>query len=337
MKITLTNSSIIQVIGTEHIDAVVGTNPIGVVFSEYPLQRPSVWDYIRPILAENGGWAIFNGTPRGKNHAYELFITNQTNPKWFTQTLTVDDTLAISPEDLKEEQVSGMSEDKFQQEFYCSWDRGQEGSYYAKYLQEAELQERVCNVPIDPYIPVDTFWDLGVGDATSIVFIQRVSQEIRVIDYYESVGHGLEHYLRILRDKDYNYGEHYAPHDIQVRVLTQGARTRWDIAKEMGIPFKIVPSVSIEEGISNVRAIFHRCWFDEKRCKNLLKCLENYHKQYIEKYNVYADQPVHDWSSHASDAFRMMGIICNRDSRQGEGSSSAQLEFEDRKYRHRWT
>jgi phage terminase large subunit len=184
MKIRLKNGSLIQIVGTNHIDSIVGTNPVGCVFSEYSLQNPVAWQLIRPILVENGGWAVFNFTPRGANHAKDLFIMAQSNPDWFCQLLTVDDTKVVNEEDIQAERDAGMSEDYIQQEFYCSFTLGVEGSYYAAYLEDAREELRIGRVPWAKQSRVFTAWDLGYGDSTSIVFYQVVGNEIHVIDYY---------------------------------------------------------------------------------------------------------------------------------------------------------
>jgi hypothetical protein len=164
MKMRLKNGSMFQIIGTDRLD-VVGTNPVGTVFSEFSLQNPQAWDYVRPILSENEGWAIFNFTPRGKNHAYKLDRMARENPKWFYQLLTADDTNAITQEAIQDERDSGMSEEKVMQEYYCSYDLGVEGAYYSKYISEAWNQGRITRILHDEAAEVNTAWDLGVGDS----------------------------------------------------------------------------------------------------------------------------------------------------------------------------
>lgn len=335
MKITLINGSIIQIIGTDSIIN-VGINPVGCVFSEYSLQDPSTWNFIRPILRENGGWAVFNFTPRGKNHAHDLFLMAKNNVNWFCQKLTIEDTGGIITQaDIDAERNEGMSDQLIQQEYYTSFDLGVEGAYYAKLLNRAELDGRLTDVPLEPYASVDTYWDLGVSDETVILFAQNVGQQIRVIDMYRNQGEGLNHYARVLRQKaeqhEWVYGEHYAPHDIQVRELGSGAQSRIDIARELGIRFNVVPNLSIAEGIELARGIFSRLWIDSKRCNFFIKCLENYHKYYNEKLNVYSDKPVHDWSSHTCDAFRMMAVMQNK--RRGGSMSEADAEALERAYK----
>jgi phage terminase large subunit len=307
MMIELKNGSIIQIIGTDDIDRIVGTNPVGCVFSEYSLQNPKAWDLLRPILAENEGWAVFNYTPRGKNHGYELYEMAKNNPKWFAQILTVDDTKAISQEAIEEERLAGMDEDLIQQEFYCSFEAAIQGAYYSKQINKANEDGRITNVPYVENLPVYTVWDLGVGDSTAIWFVQLVNQEIRIIDYYEAQGEGLPYYAKVLDEKGYKYGGHYAPHDIQVREMGSGL-SRLETARSLGINFQVVKNISIDDGINAARTIFNRCWFDKEKTKQGVNCLVNYHKEYDEKRKEYKNIPYHDWSSHGADAFRYLAI-----------------------------
>jgi len=315
MKIRLVNGSNIQIIGTDQIIN-VGINPVGCIFSEFALQDPYSWNYIRPILRENDGWAIFNSTPRGRNHFFDLYLMAKKNPDWFCQKLTIEDTHVISEEDIEKERLEGMSDILIQQEFYCSFDQGAEGSYYAKYVNKAELEGRISKVSYDPMASVSTFWDLGVADSTVIIFTQNIGKEIHLIDMYINQGEGLNHYSKVVQDKaregNWTYGDHCAPHDIRVRELGTGAQSRLQIARELGINFLVVPNLPIAEGIELTRGIFPRLWFDSDKCSYLIKALENYHKHYNEKLNVYSDRPVHDWSSHVADAVRMMAIMQNK-------------------------
>lgn len=313
MKIELINGSIFQLIGTDKIDSIMGTNPVGCVFSEYSLQNPQAWDLMRPILRENGGWAVFNYTPRGKNHGYELYLMAKNNPEWFCQVLTVRDTCRedgdpiITEADIATERDEGMDEDLIQQEYFCSFTAAVTGSYYAKQIQLAEDEGRICSVPHQPNIKVDTWWDLGIGDSTAIWFTQTVGKEIRVIDCYENNGEGLPFYAKHLQSLPYVYGEHNAPHDIQVRELGTG-KSRVETAKTLGIKFKVIPMLSIEDGIEASRSILASCWFDKDKCKSGLHALREYHKEYDEKKKVFKSYPCHDWSSHYADAFRGLAV-----------------------------
>ncbi len=336
MKIELINGSIIQIIGSDKI-LNVGINPVGCVFSEFSLQDQRTWAFTRPILRENKGWAVFNFTPRGKNHAYDLYLMAKGNKDWFCQKLSIEDTKVLGEADMEAEREEGMNEQLIQQEYYCSFDQGAEGAYYASLLNRAEIDGRLAPIPMNPMSNVDTFWDIGVGDETAILFTQNVGQQIHVIDIYRNQGEGLNHYAKVLKDKaDENswiYNEHWAPHDIQVRELGSGAQTRLDIAKQLGIPFMITPNLPIAEGIELGRGIFPRLWIDTDKCKFFIKALENYHKTYNEKLNVYSDKPCHDWSSHIADAYRYMAIIQSR--RRNVGMSEEAADNMEQAYSRR--
>lgn len=306
MKITAVNGSIFQVIGTDRLD-VVGTNPVGCVFSEYSLQNPKGWDYVRPILAENNGWAVFNFTPRGKNHGYDLYQMALGNPLWFCEKLDVDDTQAITLEAIQAERDSGMSEDMVQQEFYCSFEVGQEGSYYAKLMAEAFNDGRVGFNPAESIAKVYTFWDLGVDDDTAIWFAQFIGREIRLIDYYAYRGEGMNHYAKVLQELPYQYNTHFVPHDALQRMQGREVSRRLDILRELlKQPVEVVEPHGIADGIEYAKGIFRQCRFDSVKCASGIKCLENYRQKYDEVLKKYCDHPLHDWSSHAADAFRYL-------------------------------
>lgn len=314
LKIKYKNGSMFQLIGTDDIDRVLGTNPIGVVFSEYPLQNPLVWGFIRPILAENGGWAIFMGTPRGENHFYTLYESAKKSPDWFTSFLTTNDTKAIDGAVLEQERseiIKQYGDDAlYQQEYECNFTVPIAGAYYVHQIQKMYEEGRVCTVPYEDRLLVDTWWDLGVDDFMSIWFSQKSGGEIRLIDYYENSGQGFPHYASVLKDKPYVYGEHIAPHDIEVKEMGTGV-TRIETAKRLGIKFRTAPKLPIIEGIDAVRSMLGKCWFDSKRCAEGLNGLKNYRKQYDEKRKTYVDHPYHDWASHPADAIRTGGVVTN--------------------------
>jgi hypothetical protein len=167
-----------------------------------------------------------------------------------------------------------------------------------------------------------------MGDSTSIVFFQKHGQEIRVIDYYENSGEGLSHYAKIVKEKDYVYGEHLAPHDIQVREMGTG-KSRLEVARELGIRFRVVPNLRIDDGIEAVRTTLPKCWFDEKKCSHLIESLRQYRKDFDEKNKVFRDRPLHDWTSHPADAFRYMcvGLRDQLDMNQKKLPRMADMEY----------
>lgn len=312
MKLRLKNGSMFQVIGSDRVDSIVGTNPVGVVFSEYSLQDPQAWGFIRPILAENDGWAVFVFTPRGENHGYELYELAKNSPDWFCQLVKASESGVIQPSILEQEkrEIERLygNDALYQQEYECNFTVPIAGAYYAELIMRAYSEGRVGAVPHEPRYAVDTWWDLGINDRMAIWFTQTFGNELRVIDYYENSGQGLPHYIGVLQDRGYVYGNHTAPHDIEVRELTNG-KSRRDTAAGLGISFQVAPKLPIPDGIDAVRNVFGRCWFDAKKCAQGINALKNYRKQYDDKRKTYLNNPYHDWTSNGADAFRTMAVV----------------------------
>lgn len=310
MKVEFNNGSIFRVVGVEDPDRVMGPNPRGIVFSEYSLQNPKAWDYLRPILAENKGWAIFNFTPRGKNHGYKLWEMAVNNPKWFTQKLTVDDTKVLTPEDIEEERKSGMSEDMVQQEFYCSFISAIQGSIYWREVDEAERNNQFLDVPYDPRLLVHTVWDLGKDDTNCIGFYQSNGLTVRKIDYLSGNRKGLPDWIRELKQKPYVYGRHFAPHDIEVSDYSlTGNKSRLEVAADLGIDFTIVPNLPIQDGIEAGRRLFKRLYVDKTKCADFLEAIPQYSREYDEELKIFKDKPLHDWTSHYADEHRYASLV----------------------------
>lgn len=267
MKIKLRNGSLFQIVGTDNIDSIVGTNPVGCVFFEYSVQDPCGWDYIRPILAENDGWAWFIYTPRGHNHGFELYEMAKNNKSWFTEILTVDDTKAIPLSVIDAERDAGMPEDLINQEFYCSFDASLPGAYYAEEMRWLHEQGRIKRLPDNPEILPCTCWDIGVDDSMSIWTFKKVGQEIHWISYFENSGKGLEWYVDKLKLKDVKHNTHYLPHDARGRSAQTGMSFE-DYMKSLGLrnvhgaPRPMVKEVAIEAS----RRLLRRSWFDVDGC-----------------------------------------------------------------------
>lgn len=309
MKITLTNGSLIQIVGSDNVDSLCGTNPQGIVFSEYALQDPKAYQFLRPILLANDGWALFLSTPRGKSsHLWELYQISKNSTDWFAYLLTVEQTRHIPLAEIEKERAEGlMSDDLIQQEYWCSFSRGIEGAIYTKYIDRIRINGNIGIVPWESSFKVHTAWDLGMADKTTIIFFQNIGQIIRIIDFYENSGYGLEHYAKILQGKPYTYGKHIAPHDIQVRELGTGV-SRLEASRRLGINFVIAPHLPLEDGIEAVRTTINKLWIDENACSLLIKALENYRYEWDNAKKKYRDVPLHDSSSHACDALRYLCI-----------------------------
>lgn len=319
MQIHFKNGSIYQVVGTDDVDTLVGTNPIGVVFSEYSLQDPAAWRFLSPILRENGGWGLFIYTMRGKNHGYRLYQMALKNDDWFSELLVAGDNgtkrdngePVISDEQIDKDRQEGMPEEIILQEYYNSADAPLVGAYYSDQMQVALEQGRITTVNYDPKLHVDTSWDIGVGDSTAIVFSQSYGMEHRIIDYYENSGEGLPHYVKILQEKGYLYGKHFAPWDIKVREFTSG-QARIETAAKLGVKFTVTQKHIVDDGIEAVRNILPKCWFDSKKCEQLLEGLRSYRKEFDSKKQLFTRMPVHDWASHPADAFRYFAWNMNK-------------------------
>jgi phage terminase large subunit len=307
MKISLKNGSMIQLIGTDNYDAIRGTNPRGCVFSEFAYQNPMAWEVVKPILRVNKGWAVFNTTPNGKNHSYELDLVAQDSPYWFREKLTVDDTNVVTRGDIEMERAEGMTEEMIQQEYYCSYDIGTLGAYYSNLVNMAREQGRITNVTYEPNIPVNVWLDLGRNDTTAIIFEQTIGNEIRLIDFLEHNGEGVAYYCKELDKKPYRYGTMYLPHDATHKRM-ESEKSLQQQFDEGGFRTEIVDKADINHGIQQVRKIFPRLWFDQEKCKWLIRALENYHKDWDNEKKVFKEHPLHDWSSNAADALRYLGI-----------------------------
>ena len=323
MKVHLTNGSIIQIIGSDNPDRIVGTNPRGVVFSEYALQNPRIYALMSPILAANKGWAVFQSTPRGRNHFWDLYQLAKNSPDWWTCKLGLNETRHIDPNLIEKDLRDGqISPDLVQQEYYCSFEAGVEGSIYCKYLDQMKLNNQIGVVPWESGFKVHTAWDLGMNDSTSIIFFQTIGQTVRIIDYIEKSSEGLDFYIKYVLSKPYIYGKHIAPHDIGVRELGSGM-TRFEKAKNLGIKFTIACDVSIRDGIESVRSALSKIWIDDQRCKVLIKALEFYRYEWDATKQKYKSTPLHDQYSHGSDAMR---YLCISLPKTRDGMSAEDLE-----------
>jgi len=313
MAMWFANGSVYQVIGADDPDRLVGANPIGIIFSEWSVMPPRVWEFIRPILAENGGWAVFIYTPRGRNHGYRTFNMAQETEGWFAEKLSVDMTHAIPMSAVEDERAAGMPEELVQQEFYCSFDAPLVGAYYGDLMSTMTEEKRIGKIPYEPERPVTTAWDLGVADYTSIWFHQLVGHEHRLIDYYQASGVGLDHYAKVLSEKPYAYKEHLVPHDATVRELGSG-KSRIEMARKLGLNMRVVPKMPLADGINAVRFLLPKVWIDEERCETGIEGLRQYTKERIldeegiDGEALFRDKPLHNWASHPADALRTLAV-----------------------------
>lgn len=325
MLIRFKNGSTWQVVGSDNYDSLIGSPPIGVVLSEYAYSDPNAWAKIRPILDMNGGWAMFISTPNGRNHFHALYELGQKEPGWFAERLTVEDTGLLSKEqidrirrELAAERGDEEADNIVRQEYFCNFDAAIRGSYYGNSIANLEAAGRIGVVPHEPRLPVITAWDIGVGDSTAIWFVQVVGMELHIIDYYENSGVGVDHYARVLKERDYTYDYHVWPHDGDDREWANNASSRQDVGKALGIkPIRILKRASVDDGVNAVRILLPRCRFDRGRCERGIGALRQYQKRWDEKLRTYSSTPLHDWSSHGSDAFRYLAQGLRDSPKQG--------------------
>lgn len=316
LLVELTNGSTIQFGGSDNYDSWMGTNPIGIVFSEYSLQDPSAWQYFRPILAENGGWAVFNYTPRGKNHGYDLHNIAKKSPHWYHSLLTIDDTKladgrsVVSREAYDQEILDGMPHAVAKQEFYCDFEAALEGSYYGDIIAalQAATPSAIGHYPYDPALPVVTAWDIGL-DATAVWFAQAQpgSRNPVIIDYLEDVNTKFTDTVASVLRRPYVYTAHFAPHDIVNRDHTTLA-TRKKTAADLGIEFQVTPRQSVDDGIEAARNLLPRCRFNSPQVDRGLDSLRSYEREYDAKMKRFKDNPKHNWASHGADGFRILAV-----------------------------
>lgn len=347
MMIKLKCGSTWQVVGSDNYNSLIGSPPIGIVFSEFSVANPLSWAYLRPILRENGGWALFIYTSRGRNHGATLYFGAKDDPKWFAEILTAEDTGVLSPEALAEElreykreygEEAGQA--LYDQEYYCSFDSAILGAVYGSLIRKLEKKGQITTVPHDPALPVHTAWDVGFDDLTAIWFWQIAHGEIRLIDYYQNSQQDTHFYCEhirgnaLLRVKDqlildehgkpqwttepveaaqhrqhYALGRHWVPHDAANKLMAAGGRSIVNQAWDVGIKMSVIPATSQQNSIEAARGTLPRCWIDEKRCEQGISGLRSYHFPFNEDTKTFDSKPKHDWSSHPCDAFEIIGQV----------------------------
>ena len=302
----------VRLYGADNPDAMRGVYFDGIVLDEYADMDPRVWsEIIRPALADRRGWAVFIGTPRGRNAFFELWRRSQTEGGWFSMMLKASQS-GLIPDSELELARRDLTEEQYAQEFECSFDAAVVGAYYGKLMARAEAERRVAGVPYDPAAPVWTAWDLGIRDATAIWFAQVIGREIRIIDYYEASGVDLGHYVREINARPYAYAGHIVPHDAQAKELGTG-KSRLEVMESLGLrPITLAPLHRVEDGINAVRMFIPKCWFDAKKCARAIDALKLYRAEYDDKLQALRPQPVHDWTSHAADSFRYLALTLDR-------------------------
>jgi len=295
------------------------TNPIGIVLSEFASHSPLAFHYLSPILVENGGFLIAQSTPRGKNHAYHLYLNALNDPSWFVRKHTIKDTKkldgtpVITEAQIDIERKKGMSEEIIRQEWYLDFNVGVQGAYFTAEIEQAEYEGRLNPFEINNRLPVFTSWDLGVSDPTCIIFFQQEGDYINIVYFIEKTDKGVDYFKHQLDEVaqrfGFRYKHHFAPHDISKREWGSSARSSLSLAHEVGIHFLRVPDVGIDNGIQAVRALFPSIRIHGSYCQTLIDALREYRREYDEENKVFKSKPLHNWCSHPADALRYLAVV----------------------------
>jgi hypothetical protein len=312
--VELINGARIRLFGADNPDALRGNFLDGVVMDEMADMKPSVWgEIIRPLLADRLGWATFIGTPKGHNAFYDIYNEATKKPNWYVKVLRADQTMLLPQSELDDAKAT-MSDNQYEQEFLCSFEAAILGAYYGQEMRRITDLDRITTVDYDPMFPCHTAWDLGFNDSTAIWWFQVVYGEIRVLDHHSSNGQAVPYYTGLLAQKEdefgYKYGFHYLPHDARAKTLASGGKSIIEqISAKIDIKhLKIVPNLSIQDGIQATRLALTRTWFDN-RCEEGIECLRQYQREWDDDKKVFRDRPKHDWTSHSADAFRYLSIV----------------------------
>lgn len=323
------DGSIWQLRGADEPDSLRGPNYVGAVISEYSEMDPIVWSAIlQPVLEQNGGWAIFVFTPKGKNHSYKMYEMAKANPRWFASLVTIDDScrdsegedgsIVVSKERIEALRTEGVAEEIIQQEYYCSFTGFLRGTIYGDLVTVARKDGRIGRCLYDSRYPVGTCWDIGRTDSTAIWFYQNVRNEIRFIDYEEDNLHGADHYATLLKRKPYVYARAVLPHDARVKGFTAAQSTEEFLRAQFhGVTVADKPTV--QSGVDMVRRNFSKFIFDEVKCAKGIEALENYRRKWDEDKHDFSGEPIHNEYSHGADALRT-GVV---------GGIDKPLEFKD--------
>jgi hypothetical protein len=297
----------IQLYGSDNPDSLRGQYFDMVVLDEIGDQNPKIWnEIIRPALADRKGKCLFIGTPKGNNHFKDLFDRAGKEEGWSALQFKASETKLLDDKELAAARKE-MGDDKYNQEFECSFNAAIEGSYYGKLINDLEEEGRMCHIDRDDLCKTYVAWDLGMGDSTALFVCQIVGQEYRIMDYVENHGQGLDWYVQWLKDNRWHQAEQLLPHDVEVRELGTG-KSRLEVLREAGLDVRVLPRLSVDDGIQAVRRMLPKCWFNMPQVKQGLDCIRNYRRDYDEKRNVFFDKPLHDWASHGADSFRYLAL-----------------------------
>ena len=307
LSVIFRNGARVRIYGSENYDRLRGGFNDGVVMDEFGDWDPRAWpEVIRPTLADRGGWAVFIGTPRGRNQFWEIYRQARDDPAWYTLVLKASDTGLLAEEELLDMRRN-LSPSVYEQEMQCSFETAVAGAVYGRELDQAHTEGRICRVPYEPTLPVDLYFDLGLMDATAIWFVQHVRGEIHLIDHHEDSQHTFAHYLQLLQARGYTYRTMWLPPDSKAKELGTG-RSIEEMARNAGWRVRIVQTLTVEDGINAARTLFGSMWFDEVRCERGITALRNYRYEADMAGTPVGKRPVHNFASHSSDALRYCAV-----------------------------
>jgi len=310
MTLTLVNGVKISLFGADNADGQIrGLGLSGVYMDEFGDFKPSVFgNVIRPALSDKQGWAVFAGTPKGKNQFWDIYETARRIPdEWFVLRLPASDSGLLPQSELNAAKAQ-LSEDQYLQEYECSFEAAILGAFFGTEMRQAEprINERV--VFTEGY-PVHTAWDLGYRDDTAIWWYQVVGGEVRVIDFYAVSGADIRAIAEVVVNKGYQYGKHHLPHDARAKSLQTGRSIVEQLADHLGINhLSVVPNIGLQDGIQAIRQMLPRTWFNSVKCSDGIEALRQYQREYSEDTRAFRASPRHDWTSHPADAFRMLAV-----------------------------
>ncbi len=329
MRVNLINGSNYYLVGSDNYDGLMGTNPVGIVLSEYSLQKPEAWQYLVPILAENRGWALFIYTFRGRNHGwFQAKIARQEG--WFYDeriggsgpkaTKRPDGTPVVSDEEIDKLRAEGIPEATIQSEYFNNPEAPIIGAYYAKQMVAVKADGRRRAIPYDGKFPVYTAWDIGY-DMTVVIYFQVIWGWVHILECEFKSGEGLPYWVGKVKEKSYEvYDYHFAPWDIDTREYAAG-KSRMAMAAELGIKFIVTPqkpgNAGILDGIEQVRTMLPKCVFNEPKCEMLLEGLRCFRSEIEQEKMQFTGEeanealllkanPLHDWASHFDAAMRTL-------------------------------
>lgn len=322
MFIRFKNGSTWQLIGSDQFDRTVGASPAGIVYSEWALANPSAWAYHRPMLEENGGWAVFITTPRGHNHAKSMFDYASRAKDWFCEKLSVDSTHSLSSEALavtlneyKALYGADMGRAQYEQEYLCSFNAAILGAFYALEMADVRHEGRILEVQAVPNQPVHRSWDLGVRDDTSIWWFQVVGTQVYLLDHYAASGVGLEHYKTQIEQREAEHGwirgSDFVPHDAKIKEWGTG-RTRVETMQTLDLHPILVPLAGVEDGINAVRRTLPLCVFHPRTEVGGISALEQHRREWDDEKKAFKASAIHDWTSHVADSFRYLAMSWKR-------------------------